>query len=154
MKSPTQFGVLATAVLGSAIFTAPVSCFGGRNPTLTTSHLPGRDPTLTTSHLPGRNPTLTTSHLPGRDPTLTTSHLTVITTTVSPADPRPTVAFRLPGVIDSCAKYHYIAAGDSCASIAGANGLTLAEFAEWNGLAKASCTDNLLLGYLACVGVY
>ena len=130
MKSPTQFGVLATAVLGSAIFTAPVSCFGGRNPTLTTSHLPGRDPTLTTSHL------------------------TVITTTVSPADPRPTVAFRLPGVIDSCAKYHYIAAGDSCASIAGANGLTLAEFAEWNGLAKASCTDNLLLGYLACVGVY
>ncbi|KAK3988829.1 hypothetical protein QBC44DRAFT_342999 [Cladorrhinum sp. PSN332] len=83
-------------------------------------------------------------------PTSTTGTGWNATTTVTEV-PIPT-ASPMPGVIGSCKKYHLVVAGDTCAYIAGANGITLAQFNSWNTFVDPACS-NLWLGYTVCVGV-
>ncbi|KAK4225827.1 hypothetical protein QBC38DRAFT_481898 [Podospora fimiseda] len=83
-------------------------------------------------------------------PTSTTGPGWNATSTV--IDPPPPTANPMPGVIASCKKYHLVVSGDTCAYIAGANGITLAQFNSWNTFVDSSCS-NLWLGYTICVGV-
>ncbi|KAK4159415.1 hypothetical protein QBC43DRAFT_272438 [Cladorrhinum sp. PSN259] len=168
MRLPTTSGALTGAMLSSAIFTAPVSAqepMPSIVPYCIRFHLVSAGNTcasiasryaISRAEFLSLNPAVNsecTNLWPGyRVCTVTTSHLTPPSSaTASSARPSPTVASPMPGVIRSCAQYHFVAEGDSCANIAGANGITVAQFAEWNALAEASCSEDLWLGYLVCV---
>ena len=61
--------------------------------------------------------------------------------------PQPTQ----PGIVSNCDKFHLVGDGDTCAKIASANGITTAQFAQWNSL-NGACS-NLWGGVYACVRV-
>ncbi|KAK0666031.1 hypothetical protein QBC41DRAFT_339383 [Cercophora samala] len=59
---------------------------------------------------------------------------------------------QMPGLSPSCNRYHYVQSGDTCAVIAAANGISIAQFLSWNPEVNAGCT-NLWLNYFVCTGV-
>ncbi|KAM0335264.1 hypothetical protein ACHAQA_000308 [Verticillium albo-atrum] len=61
--------------------------------------------------------------------------------------PQPTQ----PGISSSCNKFYKVVSGDSCASIAKKNGVSAAQFTQWNSL-NSGCT-NLWGDVYACVGI-
>lgn len=63
------------------------------------------------------------------------------------ATPTPTQA----GMWDSCSKWHLVASGDECGTIASAAGITLATFYAWNPAVGSSC-KTLDVGYYVCIG--
>ncbi|KLU86293.1 hypothetical protein, variant [Magnaporthiopsis poae ATCC 64411] len=58
----------------------------------------------------------------------------------------------LPGAVSNCDKWHKIASGDTCDTIAAKNTITVAQFRSWNTQIDSNC-NNLLRDYYACVGV-
>ncbi|KAH6874031.1 LysM domain-containing protein [Thelonectria olida] len=56
------------------------------------------------------------------------------------------------GMVSNCKKFHLVAAGDSCASIAKKYSITTANFIKWNPAAKSDCTGLWAKTY-ACVGL-
>ncbi|KAJ6084471.1 LysM domain protein [Penicillium sp. IBT 16267x] len=79
--------------------------------------------------------------------TSTTKTATSTAATITATGPSP----QQTGIISTCNKYHDVVEGDTCASIASANGITLANFYAWNP-AVGTCS-SLWLGYYVCVGV-
>ncbi|KAF9882862.1 hypothetical protein FE257_004948 [Aspergillus nanangensis] len=77
---------------------------------------------------------------------------TKATTTTSAGNgistPTPTQA----GMVSNCKSFHMVADGDTCASIASAAGITLANFNNWNSGVGSGCS-SLWLGYYVCTGV-
>ncbi|TID07466.1 LysM domain-containing protein [Colletotrichum higginsianum] len=86
-------------------------------------------------------------------PTSTKAPTTIITTTTTTSagsgveTPEPVQG----GIVKNCNKFHFVASGDSCAAIAQKYGLTVAQFASFNGL-NGGCT-NLWGDTYACVGL-
>ncbi|KAI9375023.1 hypothetical protein BJX61DRAFT_550312 [Aspergillus egyptiacus] len=58
----------------------------------------------------------------------------------------------MPGIIDTCKRYHQVKAGDSCWSIQQQYGITAAQFNRWNPLVGSSC-GSLWERYFVCTGV-
>ncbi|KAL4998532.1 hypothetical protein BDV10DRAFT_201217 [Aspergillus recurvatus] len=81
----------------------------------------------------------------GFTPTVTTTTATA-TSTNGVTTPTPTQ----PGMVSNCDAFHLVEAGDSCATIASSNGITQAQFLEWNEGVGAGCS-SLWLGYYVCV---
>ncbi|KAK4665398.1 hypothetical protein QC763_401460 [Podospora pseudopauciseta] len=78
--------------------------------------------------------------------TLSTAILTGFATLASAQSPQ------MPGLAPNCNRYHYVQSGDTCAVIAAANGISVAQFLSWNSEVNAGCT-NLWLNYFVCTGV-
>jgi LysM repeat protein len=74
---------------------------------------------------------------------------TTAATTASPTPPAPTHS----GQPSNCNKWDVVESGDSCASLAADNGISLAQFFEWNPAVSEDCTTNFWLGQAYCVGV-
>lgn len=56
------------------------------------------------------------------------------------------------GMITSCKKFHLVASGDQCGTIATTAGITLANFYKWNPGVGSSCA-TLFLGYYVCIAI-
>ncbi|KKK20317.1 hypothetical protein AOCH_002249, partial [Aspergillus ochraceoroseus] len=72
-----------------------------------------------------------------------------------PTDIFPTKTPRQPNATSSCASWWFVSSGDTCDSIAVANGISLEAFYQWNpdvNTAEGEC-KNLQLDYEVCVGV-
>lgn len=59
---------------------------------------------------------------------------------------------QMPGLDQSCKKYHKVGDGEGCFAINKDAGITLAQFRKWNPTVDASCS-NLWAGYYVCTGV-
>ncbi|RJE24636.1 LysM domain protein [Aspergillus sclerotialis] len=70
------------------------------------------------------------------------------TTTASVTGPTP----QQTGIAPNCNDYHLVGSGDTCASIAKDNDISLSDFYEWNPAVGSSCS-SLWKGYYVCVGV-
>ncbi|KAL3478573.1 hypothetical protein BJX99DRAFT_105093 [Aspergillus californicus] len=81
----------------------------------------------------------------GFTPTVTTTTATA-TSTNGVTTPTPTQ----PGMVSTCDAFHLVSTNEDCASIASANGITQAQFLEWNSGVGAGCS-SLWLGYYVCV---
>ncbi|KAK4163124.1 hypothetical protein QBC43DRAFT_355514, partial [Cladorrhinum sp. PSN259] len=77
----------------------------------------------------------------------TTTATTAPTTTTGTAPPAPTQ----PGTSENCKKWHTVADGDGCWSIAAAAGISLDEFYRMNPGVGSDCS-TLCLGYAVCIG--
>lgn len=64
------------------------------------------------------------------------------------ATPSPTQ----PGMVDNCDAFYIVKDGDDCTSIATKNGITKAQFLEWNTGVGAGCS-SLWLDYYVCVSI-
>ncbi|KAF9876154.1 hypothetical protein CkaCkLH20_06600 [Colletotrichum karsti] len=81
----------------------------------------------------------------------TTTKAPVITTTTSAGNGVETPDPVQGGLVKNCNKFHFVESGDSCSAIAQKYGLTVAQFASFNGL-NSGCT-NLWGDTYACVGL-
>ncbi|KAL4877047.1 hypothetical protein BJY04DRAFT_231176 [Aspergillus karnatakaensis] len=99
------------------------------------------DPETTTS---------STTTMPSTTLTTTTKSSTTTsataTTTASPFEPTQ------PGIAPNCDKFHLVASGDQCDTIAAKYSITEAQFKEWNTDIDEECS-NLWLDYYVCVHV-
>ena len=68
------------------------------------------------------------------------------TATTTSVDPTQT------GIAANCDEYYNVIAGDSCAAIEEAYGITFAQLYEWNPAIGSNC-ETLDVGYAVCVGV-
>ncbi|KAF7536445.1 hypothetical protein G7054_g4539 [Neopestalotiopsis clavispora] len=57
-----------------------------------------------------------------------------------------------PNIVSNCDAFYLVKTGDSCSAIAAANGITLAQFLEWNPSAGSSC-GGLWADAYSCVSV-
>ncbi|RDW76308.1 LysM peptidoglycan-binding domain-containing protein [Aspergillus mulundensis] len=80
-------------------------------------------------------------------PTTTT---TAAPTTTAPSNGVTTPSPIQPGMTTSCASFHEVQSGDTCASIAQSNGISLSQFNAWNTGVGSGCS-SLWLGYYVCV---
>ncbi|KAJ4376061.1 hypothetical protein N0V83_001342 [Neocucurbitaria cava] len=62
--------------------------------------------------------------------------------------PQPTQ----PNLVSNCDKFYLVKSGDTCANIASANGITVAQFTAWNPAAGSSCAGLWADAY-ACVSI-
>lgn len=53
----------------------------------------------------------------------------------------------------NCNKWHVVVDGDTCSTIPADEGITSAQFFEWNPAVSSDCLTNFWLGYSYCVGV-
>ncbi|KAL6235925.1 hypothetical protein BDW75DRAFT_250559 [Aspergillus navahoensis] len=56
------------------------------------------------------------------------------------------------GMVSNCDQFYYVVAGDGCANIAAAEGVTVAELEQWNPAVGDDCSNLWAKTYL-CVGV-
>ncbi|KAE8324059.1 hypothetical protein BDV39DRAFT_217404 [Aspergillus sergii] len=56
------------------------------------------------------------------------------------------------GIVHDCDAFHYVVAGDTCASIASTAGITTTLFETWNPNVGSGCSD-LGVDYYVCVGI-
>ncbi|RMZ83592.1 hypothetical protein DV738_g940, partial [Chaetothyriales sp. CBS 135597] len=54
------------------------------------------------------------------------------------------------GIVEGCTKYHTVVDGDTCYDIYTNNGITFAQFYEWNPAVGPNC-ESMWLGYAYCV---
>lgn len=54
--------------------------------------------------------------------------------------------------MDNCDAFYLVQSGDTCVAIASSNGITLAQFLEWNPNAGSSCT-GLWASTYACISI-
>ncbi|KAF5482996.1 LysM domain-containing protein [Colletotrichum siamense] len=82
----------------------------------------------------------------------TTSTTTTPPTTTSTGNgistPQPTQA----QIVSNCNKFYFVKSGESCSTVASSNGITLAQFLEWNPSAGSTCAGLWANAY-ACVGI-
>ncbi|KAL5610165.1 hypothetical protein FOVSG1_004846 [Fusarium oxysporum f. sp. vasinfectum] len=57
-----------------------------------------------------------------------------------------------PGIVSNCDKFYMVKTGEGCATVASKNGITLAEFYQWNTKVGSACTGLYADAY-ACVSV-
>ncbi|KNG47745.1 hypothetical protein TW65_05484 [Stemphylium lycopersici] len=57
-----------------------------------------------------------------------------------------------PGIVPNCDQYYFVKSGEICIDIAGANGISLEQFLEWNPTVGDTCA-NLLADHYACISV-
>lgn len=109
---------------------------------------PVTDPIPTSTPIPAScTPTSSEEEsTPVETPTSTTT--TTTTTTSGVATPTPTQA----GMVEGCTKFHKVADGDQCGTIASENGITLDNFYDWNPGVGDNC-GSLWLDYYVCVRV-
>lgn len=107
---------------------------------------PVTDPIPTSTHIPAScSPTSTEEEsTPVETPTSTTA---TTTTTTGMTTPTPTQA----GMVSGCTKFHKVADGDQCSTIASDYGITLDNFYDLNPGVGDSC-GSLWLDYYVCVG--
>ncbi|KAK2029532.1 LysM domain-containing protein [Colletotrichum zoysiae] len=74
------------------------------------------------------------------------------TTTTSAGNGVSTPAPTQAQIVDNCNKFYFVKSGESCSSVASANGVTLAQFLAWNPSAGSTCAGLWANAY-ACVGV-
>ncbi|CCC12068.1 hypothetical protein SMACR_02289 [Sordaria macrospora] len=79
--------------------------------------------------------------------TTTTTKKTTTTSAGGVATPTPTQ----PGMVSGCKKFHKVASGDQCGTIATRYSISLASFYSWNPAVGSSC-QTLWLDYYVCVG--
>ncbi|GKZ37251.1 hypothetical protein AbraIFM66950_008708 [Aspergillus brasiliensis] len=76
-------------------------------------------------------------------PTTTTSSAGTGITTPTPYEP---------GMVSDCTTFYFVRAGDTCASIASSQGVTVGDIESWNPKVGSGCTGLWLKNYI-CVGV-
>lgn len=81
---------------------------------------------------------------PSENPTSTATP----SSTTAPGPSAPTHS----GQPANCVKWHTVADGDSCPSLADKYFITLAQFFAWNPAVSEDCTENFWLGQAYCVG--
>ena len=65
------------------------------------------------------------------------------------ATPTPTQ----PGMVSNCDAFHKVATGDSCDTIASKNGITVAQFLEWNTAIGGKACNGLWADAYVCVSI-
>ncbi|RYP08051.1 hypothetical protein DL766_010198 [Monosporascus sp. MC13-8B] len=95
---------------------------------------------------PATTTTLTSSS------TSTTTTTTALPSTTKPPNGIETPTPTQPVIDDNCDKFHFVKAGETCDTIAKANGITQAQFLAWNPSAGKQC-DGLWAEAYACVSV-
>ncbi|KAK1688370.1 hypothetical protein BDP55DRAFT_692457 [Colletotrichum godetiae] len=97
-------------------------------------------------------PPVSSTAVPTTTPASKTTSTTTSTATTSTGNgvstPLPTQA----QIVTNCNKFYYVQSGESCSSVATANGITLAQFLEWNPSAGSTCAGLWANAY-ACVGI-
>ncbi|OAA49035.1 LysM domain protein [Beauveria brongniartii RCEF 3172] len=88
-------------------------------------------------------PRSTTTQSPPPRPRPTTTKAGNGITTPSPTQP---------STVDNCNEFHHVQEGESCADIAAANKISVADLTTWNPKAGAQCTGLWAKTY-ACVGI-
>ncbi|OJJ48046.1 hypothetical protein ASPZODRAFT_141589 [Penicilliopsis zonata CBS 506.65] len=88
----------------------------------------------------------------GYTPTATTTLATTTTTSTSTGNGVTTPTPYEPDMVTDCDVFYLVSSGDTCASIAEAEGVTTAEIEDWNPTVGTDCTD-LWLDYYICVGI-
>lgn len=83
---------------------------------------------------------------------MTTSSTTTSTTTTSTGNGVSTPAPTQAQIVNNCNKFYFVQSGESCSGVASANGITLAQFLEWNPSAGSTCAGLWANAY-ACVGI-
>ncbi|WYZ36306.1 hypothetical protein EsH8_XII_000056 [Colletotrichum jinshuiense] len=74
-------------------------------------------------------------------------------TTTQPPTTNPTPQPIQAGMVNNCNSWHLVQAGDTCATIAGSVGITVAQIATWNtGIGGTACT-GMWAGYYLCTGI-
>jgi LysM repeat protein len=73
-------------------------------------------------------------------------------TTTAPGNGVSTPSPIQDGMTKTCNKFHLVASGETCATIAPKYSITVAQFVSWNPAAKADCTGLWAQTY-ACVGL-
>lgn len=76
----------------------------------------------------------------------------VPTTTTSAGNGITTPTPYEPGMVADCTTFYFVNSGDTCASIASSQGITIAEIEQWNPKVGTGCTDLWLHEYI-CTGV-
>ncbi|KAH0424198.1 LysM domain-containing protein [Colletotrichum camelliae] len=84
----------------------------------------------------------------GTTPTTTTQATTTTSAGNGVQTPQPTQ----PGMVTNCKKFHYVSAGNTCDQIISYQGITLANFIQWNTGVGSSC-QNMWANTYVCVGV-
>ncbi|KAK0707744.1 hypothetical protein B0H67DRAFT_543028 [Lasiosphaeris hirsuta] len=84
----------------------------------------------------------------------------VVTTTTTSPPPRPTTTNGIatpspiqPGMVSNCAAFYLTQPGDTCAGIASASGVALADFLAWNPRVGGSACGGLWANAYVCVRV-
>jgi LysM repeat protein len=80
-------------------------------------------------------------------PTTTTSAKPTTTTGNGITTPTPYET----GMVGNCNKFYYVVSGDTCASIASKQGISVSNFEKWNPMVGSSCSGLWLNAYV-CVG--
>lgn len=75
------------------------------------------------------------------------------TTTEPVANPNPTPDPIQNGMVGNCNKFHLVASGDNCWSVASKYSLTESQLQQWNAGIGGSACNNMWTGYHLCVGV-
>jgi hypothetical protein len=83
----------------------------------------------------------------GVSPTITTKP-TSTTTGNGITTPTPT----MPGMVGNCDVFYFAKSGDGCQAIANANGITLAQFMDWNPQVGSTCSGLWANAYV-CVSI-
>lgn len=55
-------------------------------------------------------------------------------------------------MVDNCSTFYYVTRGDTCNSIASANGITVTQFQTWNSRVRDDCS-NLWPNTYACINI-
>ncbi|TQV92641.1 Peptidoglycan-binding Lysin subgroup [Cordyceps javanica] len=73
-------------------------------------------------------------------------------TTTAPTKPTPPAPTHT-GQPANCNKWAVVKSGDSCGSVASANGISVDQFYKWNPAVSKDCVTNFWIGQAYCVGV-
>ncbi|KAF7535389.1 hypothetical protein G7054_g5453 [Neopestalotiopsis clavispora] len=85
--------------------------------------------------------------------TTPTTTVTTTSTTTSTGNGVSTPTPTQPGMTPNCDKFHFVASGDTCDSIAKAAGITTTQFINWNTGVGSDCTSMWLNAYV-CIHAF
>ncbi|KAM0270891.1 hypothetical protein ACHAQH_009252, partial [Verticillium albo-atrum] len=96
--------------------------------------------------------------VPEQEPTLTVLTTTTTTspppsTTTDPGNGIETPQPIQPGIVSNCNRFHLVTSGQTCAVIASANGISLAQILSFNTEMNGATCSNIWLDAYVCVGI-
>ncbi|RHZ66291.1 hypothetical protein CDV55_107103 [Aspergillus turcosus] len=97
----------------------------------------------------------TTGPVPTPTSTPTTLQTSTVTTTSTTSATGTAISTPSPiqtGMVGDCDKFYLVQSGDTCASVASAAGISLADFYTWNPAVGTTC-EYLDLGDYVCIGI-
>ena len=89
----------------------------------------------------------------GHSPSVSTTVPAAIPTTTAPSNGINTPTPIQPGMVGNCDAFYLVKAGDSCATIAAANGISVSQFTTWNTQVGGASCSGLWANVYVCVSI-